>query len=207
MNPLSLYQITEGRCEYTEALAAPLSDFSLAAFAQLPRLKPSYEGQLFRVRYEVRGLGPEPLRVWVDGQGRASLYTEQDGYAHLGLSRNPFVLERYTARCEAWTGVAQAHWLERGHEAPQPGTRTLVQLLGVKGAGKSSHLARWRGVQRGPGTPSVSALTKTSATWPAPQGWRSARWHLVPSPQRKCAHGRSATSQQRSFQANVHPYT
>lgn len=147
---LALYRITGGRCEYSEELVSGGPEALEAR-----NLQPSYEGKLFRVRYELRGAGPRPQRLWVGSTGQIDAGRihagPPDGYALLGLRGNPFVLERYAPRGEPWEGVAAEHWLERGHSAPPPPSAgLLVQLLGVKGAGKSSHLARWRSEQPGP---------------------------------------------------------
>lgn len=97
-----------------------------------------YEGQLFRVLWEV-----------VTPQG--ALPVTPNPYAALGLSRNPFHAEPLPDSPANWAGVPDKLWLERGYSvAPSPGQRQLVQLLGVKGAGKSSHLAHWRSQQPGP---------------------------------------------------------
>lgn len=65
-------------------------------------------------------------------------------YAALGLQRNPFALDEALA-------VPDWLWLDCGHsDAPTPGQRRMVQLVGVKGAGKSSHLFRWQAQRPGP---------------------------------------------------------
>ncbi|MDO5682413.1 MAG: hypothetical protein Q4G46_06260 [Propionibacteriaceae bacterium] len=71
-------------------------------------------------------------------------YADGSGYARLGLARNPFL-------AEAEAGVEPGLWIARAGvpEPPEPGTRTLIQLIGPKGAGKTSHLLRWR--ERVPG--------------------------------------------------------
>jgi hypothetical protein len=67
-----------------------------------------------------------------------------DPYALLGLSRNPFVAEQEP-------GVAHDLWLDRGFpSAPEPGQRVFVQLVGPRGAGKTSLLLRWRGLSQAP---------------------------------------------------------
>lgn len=99
----------------------------------------AYTGLLFEVSWEVELLG----EVWRCGP--------PSPYAALGLSRNPFCTEQVPPRQEEWTGVEQQLWLERGHsQPPRPSGRQLVQLLGDKGAGKSSHLAQWRRQSSGP---------------------------------------------------------
>ncbi|WP_432560209.1 hypothetical protein [Granulicoccus sp. GXG6511] len=67
------------------------------------------------------------------------------GYARLGLTGNPFV-------AEAEPGVVPELWIARAGvpPPPQPAHRTLVQLIGPKGAGKTSHLLRWREAAPGP---------------------------------------------------------
>lgn len=65
-------------------------------------------------------------------------------YLSLGLRCNPFVLE------EGWE-VARSLWIDRGYSAPPlPKANQLVQIIGVKGAGKTSHLRRWQGETGGP---------------------------------------------------------
>ena len=65
-------------------------------------------------------------------------------YSSLGLSHNPFV-------AEAQPGVADHLWLDRGHSSPiRSGSRSFVQFIGPKGAGKTSHLLRWQSHTGGP---------------------------------------------------------
>ena len=65
-------------------------------------------------------------------------------YLALGLRHNPFVLETSQT-------IAAALWIDRGWSAPpQPRAAKLVQILGVKGAGKTSHLQHWRSQTGGP---------------------------------------------------------
>lgn len=64
-----------------------------------------------------------------------------DGYARLGLTRNPFVAEQQP-------GVADELWMER-RVAP-PATREIVQLIGPRGSGKTSQLLRWQRDAPGP---------------------------------------------------------
>lgn len=69
-----------------------------------------------------------------------------DPYRLAGLERNPFV-------AEATPGVAGAHWIERGFpDPPQWRAGHLVQLIGEKGAGKTSHMLRWSEQTPGPYT-------------------------------------------------------
>ncbi|WP_291423925.1 hypothetical protein [Deinococcus sp.] len=115
-----------------------------------PGAPQTYDGLLFRVLWEVECAG-EVQRLVV-GSGA----WHPDPYAALGLPGNPFCAEEIPARQMDWEGVTPQHWLERGYSvAPSPGTQPgvgqLVQLLGVKGAGKSSHLAHWRRQNPGPG--------------------------------------------------------
>ena len=65
-------------------------------------------------------------------------------YLSLGLRRNPFVLE------DSWA-IAPALWIDRGYSAPPvPQAKQLIQIIGVKGAGKTSHLRRWQAQTGGP---------------------------------------------------------
>jgi hypothetical protein len=63
-------------------------------------------------------------------------------YKALGLSRNPF----------AWVDDEDpGPFLDHLHlETPRPGASRLLQLIGVKGAGKSTHLKHWQSVTGGP---------------------------------------------------------
>ncbi|MDO5498072.1 MAG: hypothetical protein Q4F67_00135 [Propionibacteriaceae bacterium] len=67
------------------------------------------------------------------------------GFAALGLSGNPFV-------AEPEPGVVAGLWLDRPGvpPPPPPGSKHLVQIIGPKGAGKTSHLLRWRESAPGP---------------------------------------------------------
>lgn len=69
----------------------------------------------------------------------------EDGYAALGLTGNPFVAEPVA-------GVPAGLWIARpGTPAvPQPGQRLLIQLIGPKGAGKTSQLLHWRALELAP---------------------------------------------------------
>ncbi len=67
-----------------------------------------------------------------------------DPYRAAGLERNPFV-------AEVVPGVDPPHWIDRS----PPGELTFepmrfVQVIGPKGAGKTSHLLRWRAALSGP---------------------------------------------------------
>jgi len=63
--------------------------------------------------------------------------TAGDPYRRCGLAANPF------AHGDA--GEPAAAWVDRGlPPPPAPGARRLVQVIGVKGAGKTSTLRRWR---------------------------------------------------------------
>ncbi|MEO1352648.1 MAG: hypothetical protein AAFW84_28270 [Cyanobacteria bacterium J06635_15] len=65
-------------------------------------------------------------------------------YLALGLQCNPFVAEDEP-------GVPEPLWLDRGwSDAPPKQAARLVQVLGVKGAGKTSHLSHWQAQTRGP---------------------------------------------------------
>lgn len=63
-------------------------------------------------------------------------------YSELGLVRNPF----------AWDdGYDRGPFLDhQGLAAPQPDGRRLLQLIGDKGAGKSTHLRHWQNTTGGP---------------------------------------------------------
>lgn len=74
------------------------------------------------------------------------LYSDfsRNPYLTLGLKRNPFVLEGSSA-------LPNSLWLDRGWSTPPPAqAKRLVQLIGVKGAGKTSHLRHWRSHTGGP---------------------------------------------------------
>lgn len=68
--------------------------------------------------------------------------TWADRYASIGLERNPFSTQALGAN---------RVFIDRGIPAPPPpGSCTLVQLIGDRGYGKSTHLTRWRATQPGP---------------------------------------------------------
>jgi hypothetical protein len=65
-------------------------------------------------------------------------FTELNPYRLLGLSQNPFIAEQDS-------GVDALLWLDRGFSgAPHPGEKKFIQILGEKGAGKTSHLKHWQ---------------------------------------------------------------
>jgi hypothetical protein len=67
-----------------------------------------------------------------------------DPYRRCGLSENPFAHDAGGAR-------ADASWVDRGTPpAAAPGGRRLVQVVGVKGAGKTSTLRQWHRLAPGP---------------------------------------------------------
>lgn len=68
--------------------------------------------------------------------------TFDDPYLRSGLGANPFAHD---------VGGSSAGWVDRGlPPPPEPGRRLLVQVIGVKGAGKTSSLRRWRAAAPGP---------------------------------------------------------
>lgn len=59
-------------------------------------------------------------------------------YVALGLQRNPFILESSAT-------ITPSLWIDRGYSSPPlPKAKQFVQLVGVKGAGKTSHLKYWQ---------------------------------------------------------------
>ena len=65
-------------------------------------------------------------------------------YLKLGLQCNPFVTEEIP-------GVSAELWIDRGYSTPpSPHQRQLVQIMGVEGAGKTSHLTHWQACTGGP---------------------------------------------------------
>lgn len=80
------------------------------------------------------------------GQSRlAPPYAPSGGYTALGLAYNPFIAEQRP-------GVEPALWLKRPDQpaAPHAAQGQLLQLIGPKGAGKTSLLLRWKEIQPGP---------------------------------------------------------
>lgn len=101
-------------------------------------LPPPYEGYLFSIIWEaVTPEGVTPLL--------------RSNYEALGLRGNPFYAEDVPPNQSEWKGIGADQWIDRGHSQPPPvSAGLLVQLIGVKGAGKSSHLAHWRSQRPGP---------------------------------------------------------
>jgi hypothetical protein len=67
-----------------------------------------------------------------------------DPYHALGLRRNPFYAPQSLL-------IDDQHWIDVGYSwAPEPGRCLFVQILGAKGAGKTSHLLRWQAQTGGP---------------------------------------------------------
>ena len=64
-------------------------------------------------------------------------------YAALGLRANPFV-------AESTPGVKPDLFLDEGEAAPRAATATLVQVVGVRGAGKTSLILHWARQRPGP---------------------------------------------------------
>lgn len=69
---------------------------------------------------------------------------QRNPYIALGLQRNPFVLESDSL-------LPDQLWIDRGWSvAPRPHDKRLVQLIGVRGAGKTTHLRHWQSQTGGP---------------------------------------------------------
>lgn len=61
-----------------------------------------------------------------------------DPYHRLGLKRNPFFAPESLV-------IADDRWLDFGYSAaPSPSQRLFIQVIGQKGAGKTSHLLHWQ---------------------------------------------------------------
>lgn len=71
-----------------------------------------------------------------------------DRYRQVGLRSNPFAATGADGRHEPRTGP---WFLDRGlAPPPSPGAGSLLQVIGDRGMGKSTHLAEWRRRQPGP---------------------------------------------------------
>jgi hypothetical protein len=89
-----------------------------------------------------------------------------DPYWTLGLRCNPFI-------AEATSGVPTHLWIDRGYSvAPPAGACLLVQIMGEKGAGKTSHLLHWREQAPGP----YSYYPEGVARWKLPPVAAIAYW-------------------------------
>ncbi len=65
-----------------------------------------------------------------------------DRYRDVGLAGNPFTAQALPAAADF---DHEKHFVCRGLPAPPPpGSKTLVQVIGVSGMGKSTQLQRWR---------------------------------------------------------------
>ena len=61
-----------------------------------------------------------------------------DPYHHLGLKRNPFFAPESLV-------IGADRWLDFGYSvAPSPKQQLFIQIIGQKGAGKTSHLLHWQ---------------------------------------------------------------
>lgn len=68
----------------------------------------------------------------------------KDPYYALGLRRNPFYAPPSLL-------IENERWVDVGYSgAPPPGQGLFVQILGAKGAGKTSHLLHWQAQTGGP---------------------------------------------------------
>jgi hypothetical protein len=104
-----------------------------------PAALPSYFGPLFSMRWLLRF----DHQASKDQEITVGTLVKTNPYRQLGLKYNPFVLYP--------PGVAEELWLYQGFDvATNPGQCLLVEFLGEKGAGKSSHLLRWQQQQPGP---------------------------------------------------------
>ncbi len=73
-----------------------------------------------------------------------AIHSPSNPYWKLGLQRNPFILESSAA-------LPDALWIDRGWStAIAPQSKALIQFIGVKGAGKTSHLKHWQVQTGGP---------------------------------------------------------
>ena len=63
-----------------------------------------------------------------------SISSSINPYVRLGLQCNPFM-------AEDTPGVPTQLWIDRGYSnPPSPNQKRLIQVMGVKGAGKTSHI-------------------------------------------------------------------
>lgn len=146
----------EGRCDpssiVVEQLELPAGQHTFSF--TLPSEPESYDGLLFRYLWEIvahSGDAEKVLSFRVTAQKPKS-NPHHDAYQQVGLKHNPFIVDDAARTGKSrldyqhgWRGVADNLWLERGYsQAPEPAGKQLVQLLGVKGAGKSSHLKHWQ---------------------------------------------------------------
>jgi len=68
-----------------------------------------------------------------------------DRYEHVGLRHNPFAVVDHQSE------LAEDLFVDRGlAPPPPPGSSTLVQLIGAKGMGKTTHVHHWRRAAPGP---------------------------------------------------------
>ena len=73
-----------------------------------------------------------------------NLNSNLNPYLRLGLQCNPFV-------AEDTPGVCPQLWIDRGYSnPPTPNQQQLIQVMGVKGAGMTSHLKHWQASTGGP---------------------------------------------------------
>lgn len=71
-----------------------------------------------------------------------------DRYHEAGLTHNPFVSPQLPAALDV---NVDAIYIDRGlSDPPAPGSRSLVQVIGEEGMGKSTQLQWWRSSQPGP---------------------------------------------------------
>lgn len=145
---VSLICRTEGRGDPSRSVVARAWSDSSGAFALPvpPAAPPTLHGLLSRTVWEVAAAG-EVRRVTVSITGTAP----PDPYEAAGWRHNPFIAEAVPERQSDWDGLPDTLWLDLGYSLPPVAAgRQLVQLLGVRGAGKSTHLARWRSLSPGP---------------------------------------------------------
>ncbi|MEM1169872.1 MAG: hypothetical protein AAGJ08_12540 [Cyanobacteria bacterium P01_H01_bin.35] len=89
-----------------------------------------------------------------------------DPYERLGLRCNPFLAEQTP-------GVTDDLWIDRGFsQPPLPRKRSLIQLIGQPGAGKTSHLMHWHKQTRG----SYISYSPSCERWQIPPVEAIAYW-------------------------------